>query len=179
MLNCLGAIITGLEIGLTADQAKKGIKAFKGTKRRSEFIGTLKGGQLLYDDYAHHPKEISETLKAFRKVFPKHKIIPIFQPHMYSRTKILFNDFTYSFRDADEVYITEIFSSFREAIDPNFSTKLLTEKINQNSKKATYFLDPFGVVKYISSQKYPKDTVFITMGAGDIYKIGEEILENG
>jgi UDP-N-acetylmuramate--alanine ligase len=178
-LNCLGAIISGLEVGLSIAQVKKGISVFKGTKRRSEYIGVLKNGQLLYDDYAHHPKEISETLKAFKTSFPKYKIIPIFQPHMYSRTKILFNDFINSFENADEVYVTEIFTSFREPVDKTFSTNLLVQKFNQNGKKAVYFSKTDDVVKYIPSQNYPKDTLFITMGAGDIYKIGSDILKNG
>ncbi len=175
-LNCLGAIVVCLELGLSVEQIRKGLAIFKGTKRRSEFIGKLKSGALLYDDYAHHPKEIKETLTAFRKSFPKHTIVTVFQPHMYSRTKTLFNDFTSSFENSDEVIITEIFPSFREPIDKNFSSKLISDQLKINGKKATYFPENSDVVKYLPLQNYSKNTVIITMGAGDIYKIGEEIL---
>ncbi|MFI5391799.1 MAG: UDP-N-acetylmuramate--L-alanine ligase [Bacteriovoracales bacterium] len=175
-LNCLGAIVVSLEIGLSMEQIKKGLAVFKGTKRRSEFIGKLSSGSLLYDDYAHHPVEIKETLASFRKSFPKYKIVTIFQPHMYSRTKTLFNDFVHSFENSDEVLISEIFPSFREPVDKYFSSKQIVDQLKNNGKKATYFPKNSDVVKYLPSQNYPKNTVIITMGAGDIYKIGEEIL---
>ncbi len=176
-LNALGAIVTGIEAGLTVEQIKKGLGNFKGTKRRSEFIGSLPGGGLLYDDYAHHPVEIKNTLMAFRKAFPKYKIIPVFQPHMYSRTKALFKEFSTSFSDADLVLIAEIFPSFREKIDENFSSSLLVSEIKKFGKDAFYFPLLSDVVKYVTSKTFDKNTLIITMGAGDVYKIGKEILD--
>lgn len=178
-LNALCGLIVGLEIGLSIDQIKKGLSKFKGTKRRSEFIGNLPGGGLLYDDYAHHPEEIKETLSSFKKSFNKHKIVVIFQPHMYSRTKKLFNEFVSSFTDADEIIICEIFPSFREEKDPDFSASLLADAIKKSGKNALYFLNFTDVVEYISSRNYNKDTLIITMGAGDVYNIGSELLKNG
>ncbi|EKD85936.1 MAG: UDP-N-acetylmuramate-L-alanine ligase [uncultured bacterium] len=95
---------------------------------------------------------------------------------MYSRTKKLFKDFSVSFSDADEVIITEIFPSFREEIDPNFSSSLLVDEVKKLVKKASYLSNKTDMVKYLSSQNYDKNTVVITMGAGDIYKIGKELL---
>ncbi len=178
-LNGLSAVIVGLEIGLSVEQIRKGLSKFKGTKRRSEFIGNLTSGGLLYDDYAHHPEEIKKTLSAFRKSFPKHKIVVAFQPHMYSRTKKLFNQFATSFSDADEVLISEIFPSFREEKDPNFSSSLLAEEIKKYGKNVIYFANLADVVKYVSSRSYDKNTLVISMGAGDIYKIGRELLGIG
>jgi len=175
-LNSLGAIVVSLQIGLSVDQIKKGLSAFKGTKRRSEFIGKLQFEGLLYDDYAHHPEEIKSTISAFRNSFPKSFLVIIFQPHMYSRTKAFFNEFVLSFDKADEVIITEIFPSFREPIDKNFSSKLIVDELKKRNKKATYFEEKEDVLKYFSSQRYSRDTVIITMGAGDIYKIGKELL---
>lgn len=175
-VNALGAIVVGIESGLTVEQIRNGLSKFKGTKRRSEFIGNLPGGSLLYDDYAHHPVEIKNTLSAFRKAYPKHKIIPIFQPHMYSRTKALFTEFSTAFSDADQVLIVEIFPSFREEIDDNFSSLLLVEEVKKFGKDALFFPTLMDVVKYVTSQKFDKNTIIITMGAGDVYKIGEEIL---
>lgn len=175
-VNALGAIVVGIESGLTVEQIRIGLSKFKGTKRRSEFIGNLPSGALLYDDYAHHPVEIKNTLAAFRKAYPKHKIIPIFQPHMYSRTKALFTEFSSCFSDADQVLIAEIFPSFREKIDENFSSLLLVEEVKKFGKDALYFPTLMDVIKYVTSQKFDKNTIIITMGAGDVYKIGKEIL---
>jgi len=175
-VNALSAIVVGIEAGLTVEQIRNGLSPFKGTKRRSEFIGNLSSGGLLYDDYAHHPVEIKNTLSAFRKAFPKHKIVPIFQPHMYSRTKALFSEFSSSFSDADLVLIAEIFPSFREKIDDNFSSSLLVSEVKKFGKDAFYFPTLSDVVKYVTSQTFDKNTIIITMGAGDVYKIGKEIL---
>jgi len=175
-LNGLASIIVGLEVGLSIEKIKKGLSVFSGTKRRSELVGNLPGGGLLYDDYAHHPEEIKKTLKAFRKSFPKYKIIPIFQPHMYSRTKKLFKEFSTSFSDADGVLITEVFPSFREEVDHDFSSSLLVEEIKKYGKNAMYFAKLSDVVKYVSSQHYGRNTLVITMGAGDVYKIGKELI---
>ncbi len=176
-VNGLGAIVAGIEAGLTIEQIKNGLSNFKGTKRRSEFVGNLLSGGLMYDDYAHHPAEIKSTLMAFRKAFPKHRIIPVFQPHMYSRTKMLFTEFASSFSDADQVLISEIFPSFREKIDENFSSSLLVEEVKKFGKDAFYFPTIHDVVKYVTSQKFDKNSIIITMGAGDVYKIGKEILD--
>lgn len=175
-INALAVIVLGLEIGLTIDQIKKGLAAFKGTKRRSEFIGKNSHGVLVYDDYGHHPEEIKKTLAAFRKIFPKKRIITIFQPHMFSRTKILFNEFASSFTDSSEVILLDIFPSFREKNDPNFSSLLLVEEINKFGKKAAYLPNEDDVIKYLTSASLDQNCVIITMGAGDVYKIGEKLI---
>lgn len=174
--NALAAIIVGLEVGLTIDQIKRGLATFSGTKRRSEFIGNLPGGGLMYDDYAHHPEEIKKTLAAFKKSFSKHKIVTIFQPHMYSRTKKLFREFSTAFNDSDEVILAEIFPSFREEPDKNFSSRLLSEEIKKYGKRAEYFPKLSDVVEYVSSRVFDKNTLLITMGAGDVYKIGKDLI---
>lgn len=176
-LNAVAVVATGFELGLTQEQIKTGLSAFLGTKRRSEYIGELKSGASIYDDYAHHPAEIRETLKAFRKAFPKKRIICIFQPHMYSRTLKLFKEFASAFSDADLVLIPEIFPSFREKPDSNFSSKLLAEEVKKSSKEALYFPNFTDVVKYLASQKIDKNTLVITMGAGDVYKVGQVLIE--
>lgn len=177
-INAMSAIVLGLEIGLTVEQIRKGLSAFKGTKRRAEFVGELDSGILLYDDYGHHPEEIKKTLEAFRKIFPKKNIITVFQPHMFSRTKTFFNDFASAFTDSNEVILMDIFPSFREEKDPNFSSLLLVEEINKFGRKAVYLPTREDVVKYLTSANLEPNSVIITMGAGDIYKLGED-LKNG
>ncbi len=174
-LNAAAAFIVGLEIGLSEEQIKKGLEEFKGSKRRSEFIGVLSGGALLFDDYAHHPTEIQKTLKAFREKFPSSKIVCVFQPHTYSRTKSLFEQFSNSFKDIDTVILTKIYSSLREKPDLTVSMPDLTKKIKLSGKKALFLPELYDVVKYINTQEFGKNVIVITMGAGDIYKIEKEL----
>jgi len=171
LLNATATYIVGLEIGLTKEQIKKGLSGFRGSKRRSEFVGTLSSGAELYDDYAHHPTEIRKTLKAFREKFPNSKIVCIFQPHTYSRTKSLFEQFSKSFVDADTVILTNIYASLREKPDKSVSMQELANKVG---KKALSFSGLKDVISYINNHQ-KKDVIFITMGAGDIYKISEQL----
>lgn len=171
-LNASAAFIVGLEIGLSKKQIKKGLTEFKGSKRRAEYIGKLSSGAKVYDDYAHHPTEIKKTLKAFREQFVKSKIVCIFQPHTYSRTKSLFEQFSQSFVDVDTVILTNIYSSLREKPDPTISMQDLALKIG---KKAVFIPELGDVLKYVQDQKYGKSVILITMGAGDVYKINEKL----
>lgn len=174
--NALAGIIVGLEVGLPLEQIKKGLEAFFGSKRRSEFLGHTKDGAQVFDDYAHHPTEIKKTLSAFRKRFPKSKIVCIFQPHMYSRTKKLFEQFVSSFNDADTVILTDIYPSLREKEDPSVSSKLLSEHIGILHKRSLYLRSLDDVVKYVNAQSFQPNTILISMGAGDVYKIASSIV---
>ena len=157
VVNALASITVGLELGMDVSSIQKGLAMFKGSKRRSEFLGTSREGALVYDDYGHHPQEIESTLASFKKRFPDKKIVCIFQPHMYSRTKTLLAEFIQSFKDADEVIISEIFPSAREQRDPNFSASLIVEGINKNKNKAIFLSSLDNVVKYMDENP-PKMT---------------------
>src|SRR3989344_3951227 len=170
-----GILIAGVEVGLSLQNIKKAIGKYNGSKRRFEFIGRLKTGAKVFDDYAHHPTEIKKTLAAIRKNNSKSKIVCIFQPHTYSRTKALFSDFVTSFYDADTVILMTIYPSLREEKDPTVSSELLVQKISQTHKDALFLPDESSVVKYIDQKKYSENTIIITMGAGDVYKISEKL----
>ena len=172
-LNAIAAFIVAREIGLSGEQIKKGLVLFKGSKRRSEFIGTLNSGALLFDDYGHHPTEIQKTLKAFREKFPSSKIVCIFQPHTYSRTKSLFEQFCASFDNADVVILTNIYASLREKPDLTVSIRDLASRIGE---KALFLPTLPDVIKYINSQGFGNNAVIITMGAGDVYRISEKLI---
>lgn len=174
-LNALAAVIMGLELGLSVEKIKKGLLAFKGSKRRLEFIGDLRTGAKVYDDYAHHPTEIRTTLQALRGQYPKKKIICIFQPHTYSRTKQLFREFTESFSDVDMVIVTDIFASAREQIDSDISSKNLAFTMGNFHKAVLYLPKLVDVVQYIRKNRFRSDTVIVTMGAGDVYSIHSEL----
>ncbi|HVF68938.1 MAG TPA: cyanophycin synthetase, partial [Xanthomonadales bacterium] len=157
------------------DKIKKGILSFSGSKRRLEFVGNLSTGAIVYDDYAHHPTEIKKTLKALRTQYPKKKIIAIFQPHTYSRTKNLFEEFITSFDSVDVVIITDIYPSLREEPDPIISSMLLADRLSNRHKDVLYLAIAGDVVKYLNEKRFRSDTVVVTMGAGDIYKLHSQL----
>lgn len=175
VLDATAAFIVGLALGLTPTKIKKGLLAFRGTKRRSEFIGILGSGAKLFDDYAHHPTEIKNTLRGFRQNFPDSKIVCIFQPHTYSRTKSLFEQFSKSFSDIDTVILTNIFASLREKEDPKISSRILAKNVKKYKKNVLFLPQLSDVVEYVNKKMYKDDTIVITMGAGDVYKINEKL----
>ncbi|MBI5122963.1 UDP-N-acetylmuramate--L-alanine ligase [Candidatus Roizmanbacteria bacterium] len=176
-LNALAAIIVCLELGLPIEKIKKGLHVFLGSKRRLEFIGELTTGAKVYDDYAHHPTEIKKTLKTLRQQYPNKKILCIFQPHTYSRTKMLFEEFTKAFDNIDELFVivTEIYASLREAPDNSISGEKLVESISLSHKDIHYLPALNDVVQYINEKKFRADTILVTMGAGDIYTIHSKL----
>lgn len=176
-LNALAAILVGLEIGLSIEQIKNGLLKFIGTKRRLEFRGKLPSGALLYDDYGHHPTEIKKTLEALRAMHPHKKIHTIFQPHTYSRTKALFADFANAFSDSDSVTFLDIFASARESEDTTVSSENLANEAKKVHPDAKFLPKIGDVVKYLNENKLYSNSVVITMGAGDVYKIGDHLLK--
>lgn len=177
-LNATVAFIVGRYIGLSDEVIQKGLLSFTGTKRRLEYIGELPTGALLYDDYAHHPTEIEKTLQAFRQKFPDKKIICLFQPHTYSRTKLLFDKFIDSLSFADTIIAVEIYPSAREEKDLSVSSSQIANALKKKGKEAVFAQKLENVVQYIRQKHYGNDTVIVTMGAGDIYTIAKEILEH-
>lgn len=173
-VNALASIIVAVEAGVSIEKIQRILPLFSGTKRRFEFI-MEKNGIKIYDDYAHHPTEIKSTLKAAKDWFPQNRIIVIFQPHTYSRTKALFKEFSLSFKDADVVIITDIYSSAREKETYGISSQTLVEETSKNHPRVLYLKGEQEVVNYV--QKYAKvGDVIITMGAGDVYKWHRNII---
>jgi UDP-N-acetylmuramate--alanine ligase len=146
---------------------------FKGTWRRFEFVGETKDGALVFDDYAHHPTAIRETLKAARARFPDKKIVVVFHPHLYSRTKSLFTEFATAFGDADGAIIAPIYAA-REEEDPTISSKILAAK-TQTRGGVAQAIDSFTTIGEELQKQAGIGDVIITMGAGDIYKVAEAI----
>jgi UDP-N-acetylmuramate--alanine ligase len=173
ILNATAAIITCLKIGLEEKLIKKNLADFVGVKRRFELIGQI-GNTVIIDDYAHHPHSISLTLAAARKKFPSHKIWCIFQPHTYSRTKELLKDFATAFKTADKVIITEIYASQRET-EATISGQQLAEAIHQNQRNVRFISDWSKIIREIVDLADGQNLI-ITMGAGDIYKLGYSLL---
>jgi len=176
-----GALAATSVLGISTDIGEKYVYNFAGTWRRFEFKGKLKSGALVYDDYAHHPTEILATLDGFRELYPKGdgwKVTVIFQPHLFSRTKLLLNDFAKSFSDADQVLILPIYYA-REVDDGSISSLILSDEINKHSNNSKDFKDFRSVEEYMENQisnKTNKD-IIVTMGAGDAFKIGDYLLK--
>ena len=168
------------------NEAKKYLEQFPGTWRRFEYRGEITGGAKLYDDYAHHPTEIKTTLEGFRELYPKKdgpatdgvnwKIIVVFQPHLFSRTKLLLDDFAKSFSEADEVLILPIYFA-REENDGTISSEILADKINEYSHNAKAFPDFESAEAFLGAQLPNGKNVIVTMGAGEAFKIGDFLLK--
>jgi UDP-N-acetylmuramate--alanine ligase len=174
MLNGLASALAANRVGLSWATIRKHLATFTGTTRRFEKKGEA-GGILLYDDYAHHPSEISATISAARNWFPERRLVTVFQPHTYSRTKALFSDFARAFSQANVAVITDIYSSAREQVDPSVSISDLVIAINREKKNAVYKADKKAVISLLEQILTQGDLV-LTMGAGDIVSWHSDIL---
>ncbi|MFA6493293.1 MAG: UDP-N-acetylmuramate--L-alanine ligase [Patescibacteria group bacterium] len=174
VLNATAATITALNLGVEEKMIKKYLQEFAGVKRRFEKIGQV-SDVVLIDDYAHHPHSITLTLEAAKKRFPDSKLWCVFEPHTYSRTKELLNDFGTAFNAADKVIITNIYASAREK-EVTVSGEDLVQEIRKNQKQVKYIDSREKIIQELLDNVEGK-AVIVTMGAGDIYKIGQDVLE--
>ncbi len=172
--NAKAAIAVAQILGVNNIEAIRLLALFKGTWRRMESKGKMQNGALVYDDYAHHPTEIKATLQGFREKYRNWRIVVVYQPHLYSRTKSLLNDFAQAFSDADEVIVAPIYAA-REAVDPEISSEILADKIRAHNPNVHAGANFAEIENYLRDTITENDLV-VTMGAGDIYKIGERLL---
>lgn len=170
--NALAAFITAKEFGVDPAKIIQSLQLFRGSLRRFQKVGE-RGSTLLYDDYAHHPTQIFVTLQAARQWLPLYKIVAVFQPHTYSRTKVLLDKFAKAFTYADRVIITDIYASAREQVDPEISGYQLAEAIKKHHANTTY-IPKEHLVAELKATLTASDALF-TLGAGDIYKILDEL----
>ncbi|MFA6386207.1 MAG: Mur ligase family protein [Candidatus Paceibacterota bacterium] len=176
------AIAAAATLEISKEVAEKYVVNFPGTWRRFEFKGKLSNGVFIYDDYAHHPVEITSTLEGFRELYSKAdgwKLTIVFQPHLFSRTKLLLNDFAQSFKDADKVLILPIYYA-REVDDGTISSNVLMSEINKYSNNGEAFSSFEELEKYLElglSHMGEKD-IIVTMGAGEAFKVGDFLLKN-
>ena len=171
--NAVSAIIVSLVSGISLENIKEGIIKYTGVGRRFETKGTYKNA-LIVDDYAHHPTELKATLSAAKKL-KKSTLWCVFQPHTYSRTKSLLNEFSEAFYSADKVIITDIYAA-REDDPGDIHSKDLVEKLYHNNVDVIYISKFEDIVNYLKSNIQPNDLV-ITAGAGTVYRIGELLLD--
>lgn len=170
--NALAAVALADCLGFPRDVTFQALAAFSGTERRFEYKGSL-GGITIIDDYAHHPTEITATLSAAQK-YPHKTLWCVFQPHTYSRTKVLMKDFAKALTLADRVVLADIFPA-RETDDLGISSEDLCEEIRSLGSECHYF-PTFDEIENFLLKNCIKGDLLITMGAGDVLKIGETLL---
>lgn len=174
VLNATAAVAVGTELAAPLEAIRKGLADFRGTERRFEFKGEYKGITVL-DDYGHHPTEIRATLSALRHCEFTRAIV-VFQPHRYSRTKFLFNEFLHAFDEADEVVLTEIYAASEEPLK-GISGRALADALKKGSKAKIHFVPRVeDIADYLAPQLRAGDVV-LTMGAGNIGSVGVQLLE--
>lgn len=170
--NSIAAIAACSIMGCSIETAREALRKFTGTHRRFEFKGSA-GGIKVIDDYAHHPTEVRVTLRAARNC-EQTRVLCIFQPHTYTRTKFLMEDFAVAFDDADLVLLADIYAA-REPDTGEVHSGMLADRINGHGGKAIHMKNFDAIVGYLKEVARPGDLI-ITMGAGDIYKVGEMFL---
>jgi UDP-N-acetylmuramate--alanine ligase len=180
ILNALAVIAGALELKVPLSKIKKYLAEFKGTERRMQTLGKFKGA-LILDDYAHHPTEVKATLASLKVHYPEKKIITIFHPHTFTRTKALFNDFVSSFQNTDELYILDIYGSAREAHGGVSSRELVTaiKQFNeqQEIKQKVVNISTIDEAVNYFRKNLEVDDLLLLMGAGNVFKVGEDLLK--
>ena len=174
ILNALAAIAVALELGISFMEIAKTMETYRGVHRRMEIVASTDDNILIIDDYAHHPTEIKATLSALRSSWQSRRIIAVFQPHRYSRTKLLAEKFGKAFFDADCVIINDIYSANESPISGISGETIFREIKKTNHRQIKYFPSKDNILSYLSKSVQPGDIV-ITMGAGDIWTVGQEL----
>ena len=180
-LNATAAIAAGLEAGFSFQVCAEGLEAFAGVDRRFQFKGAVNGIDV-YDDYGHHPTEVQAVLQAFREKFPGRRLVTVFQPHRYSRTLLCWDQFVGCFENTDQLLICDIYPAGEMPI-ANITSERLAKEISAHAtgnERKTVGLLPNSVDRLAKIQSILKPgDVLVTLGAGDIWKLGMQVLEKG
>lgn len=172
--NSLAAVACGLELEIPFVDIQNALQQFSGVQRRFQVKGEA-AGIIIVDDYGHHPTEIRATLTTARQCWQDKRLIVVFQPHRYTRTQALFDDFSKAFYQTDVLILTEIYPAGEKPI-PGVEAKSLAESIRQQGHKAVQFLpDRTAIASYLASLVQAGDVV-LTLGAGNVWQVGEELL---
>ncbi|BBO71895.1 UDP-N-acetylmuramate--L-alanine ligase [Desulfosarcina alkanivorans] len=173
--NALAAIAVGLELDIALDAIKRSLETAEGVQRRMEIKGDVNGITVV-DDYGHHPTEIQVTLDAVKSNWPDRRKVVVFQPHRYTRTRALLEDFTRSFNNSDVLVVLPIYAA-SEAPIPGVSGEALGDCIRAHGHRDVTCLDTLeACVDHLVKMLAPND-VLLTLGAGDVYRVGEMVLE--
>ena len=172
--NGLAVICVGLELEIPFADIARGLRSYGGVQRRMQKKGEI-GGITVVDDYGHHPTEIRATLAAIKTAWPEKRLVVLFQPHRYSRTKGLFKEFLTAFHQADFLVLSEIYAASEEPIDGVTSEILLEEIVRHGQRHTRYIPSVENMAEEVLGMIGPNDLV-LTLGAGNIVRVGEELL---
>jgi UDP-N-acetylmuramate--alanine ligase len=173
--NALAGIAAGLELKIPFDTIKQALEQIKGVKRRLEIKGEKKE-ILVMDDYGHHPTEIVATLNAVKDSFPQRRVVVVFQPHRYTRTRALFNEFSRAFYQSDVLILVPIYAA-SEAPVPGVDSEQLCQSIHTHGHKDVSFAPDFTQALSMATHKLKPNDLVLTLGAGDVWTLGEKLLE--
>ncbi|WP_234571017.1 UDP-N-acetylmuramate--L-alanine ligase [Rhodohalobacter sp. 614A] len=173
--NALAAIAVGLELGISFEDIKSGLERFRGVFRRFQ-VKVNSDDLIVIDDYAHHPTEVQATIQAARKGWEKRRIIAVFQPHLYSRTQQLYKEFGLSFFDAEVLVVTDVYPSREKPIE-GVSGEMIADIAKNYGHKDVHYVKEKSKLPQKLKEILKDGDIIITMGAGDVYKYGEEFIE--
>jgi len=173
--NSIAAIGIGLELGIEFSKVKKAIESFTGVFRRIEMKAEI-DGIMVVDDYAHHPTEVQATLSALKSGWPQKRVVAVFQPHLYSRTRDFHDEFGRSFLNADVLVVTEVYPAREEPIQGITGELIVSDARSFGHKEAFYVPDKKQLPEFLLGIRKPGD-IIVTLGAGDISKYGEEFID--
>nr|WP_206790351.1 UDP-N-acetylmuramate--L-alanine ligase [Amycolatopsis sp. MtRt-6] len=169
-LNAVAALLAGIELGAPVEGLVEGLGAFGGVRRRFEFKGRA-GDVRVYDDYAHHPTEVAAQLRAVRTAAGSGRVIVVFQPHLYSRTKTFSTEFAEALSLADEVVVLDVYGAREEPV-PGVTGALIADKVTAS----VHYEPAFDVAAPLAAGLAKPGDLVVTMGAGDVTQLGPEIL---
>lgn len=170
-LNSLAAILAGMQAGISFEKGAQAVAAFGGVDRRFQHKATIRGVDF-YDDYGHHPTEVRAVLAGFKEKFPDRRLVTIFQPHRYSRTQICWKEFLECFKDADKLYLVDIYAAGETAIKGITSEAMADQMKHKDVSYVSRKEDP--MLGSVLEQLKPGD-ILLTLGAGDISKLGDQM----
>jgi UDP-N-acetylmuramate--alanine ligase len=173
--NALAAVCVGIELDIPIIDIQAALKGYQGVQRRMQFKGRA-GGVTVVDDYGHHPTEIRATLEAIKEAWPEHRLVVLFQPHRYSRTKALYDEFKTCFHHADYLVMTKIYAASEEPL-AGVSAETLLEETRQHGQRRTLYVDELEDVPEKVSEILQEGDLVLTLGAGNIVQTGEELLK--
>jgi UDP-N-acetylmuramate--alanine ligase len=173
--NSLAAVAVGLELEIPWEHIRRGLEKFKGVHRRFEIKGEAKG-VMVVDDYAHHPTEIQQTLKGAKSGW-KRRIVAVFQPHLYSRTRDFHEEFGRSLLDSDVLIVTDIYPA-REKPMPGVTGELVSQSAKKLGHKNAFYVPRMEEAAPFLKKTLVKNDMVITMGAGDVYKLADQLLKS-
>jgi UDP-N-acetylmuramate--alanine ligase len=173
--NALAAVATGLELGIPFKEIKSGLERYAGVFRRFQ-LKMEEQEILVIDDYAHHPTEVQATLQAARSGWPDRRIVAVFQPHLFTRTQKMYQEFGLSFFDAEVLVVTDVYPSREKPIE-GVSGKLVADTAKQYGHRGTHYIKDKAELPAKLKDIVDAGDIVITMGAGDIYRFGEQFVD--